>query len=97
MKYVGTLKFDLYLIKRLGDRFHDFNERVMQEPEVARLWAVQAHYSRCLRSEMNKANEIGDYEAVGRFMDEIRPHSIRANRAYQRAAAALLSSEPTRA
>ena len=95
MKYVGTLKFDLYLIKRLGDRFNAFNESVEADPEVARLRAVQAHYSLCLRSEMNKAEEIGDYEAVGRLMDEMRPHATRATRAYQRAAAALLSSEPT--
>lgn len=95
MKNVGSLTFDLYLMKRLGDRYNAFHERVMQEPEVARLWAVNDHYSRCMISEMNKAEEIGDYEAFGRFLDEKQPHTTRANRAYQRAVAALLSSEPT--
>lgn len=95
MKNVSVGKFYGYLIGRLGDRFDAFHERVMQEPEVARLWAVQAHYSRCAMSEMSRVSEIGDYEAVDRLMDEMRPHSIRANRAYQRAVAALLSSEPT--
>lgn len=94
MKYVSVIKFDLYLLNRLsekGVKYEDFVALIEREnPEVANLCKIAKHYNRCVMSEISKAEDGGDYEAIGRLMDEAKVHSIRAERSFRRAVAAML-------